>query len=260
MRLGLVTYNLAKDWDVDKIIQMCSEHAYEGVEPRTTHAHGIEVDLTPAQRAEVRKKFDDSPIELAGLGSAFEYQSSDPDELRRNIEGTKAYAQLAADVGAPGIKVRPNKLQLDEGIPEQDTLKQIGEALIECGEYAAGLGIEVRLEVHGHDTCDPRRIATILGHCPHPNVYACWNSNGADLIDGSLDTAWELLSDRIGLVHMRDLAAPGYPWLDLVRRLRGIGYKGFCLNEIQENEQPGRIMDFNRSLFDAYNKIVDIEA
>jgi len=89
MKLGLVTYNLAKDWDVDTIIEMCTKHGFEGVEPRTTHAHGIEVDLSAEQRKEIRSKFEDSPIELAGLGSAFEYHSPDPDELRRNIEGTK---------------------------------------------------------------------------------------------------------------------------------------------------------------------------
>jgi sugar phosphate isomerase/epimerase len=218
------------------------------------------VSLTPKQRAEVRRKFEDSPVKLAGLGSAFEYHSNDPEELRRNVEGTKEYARLAADVGAPGIKVRPNGLKVKEGVPEDATLRQIAGALVECGEYAARLGVQVRLEVHGHDTCDPRRIAKIMNYCGHPNVYVCWNSNENDLIDGSLDTAWNLLSGRIGLVHVRDLAAPGYSWLELIRRLRSIGYEGYCLNEIEESDQPARVMQFNRALFDAYNRIVALEA
>jgi hypothetical protein len=32
----------------------------------------VEVNLTGAQREEVRKRFEDSPVHLAGLGSAFE--------------------------------------------------------------------------------------------------------------------------------------------------------------------------------------------
>lgn len=91
MKLGLVTYNLAKDWDLDTIIRMCSEHMFEGVELRTTHAHAVEVDLSDEQRREVRQRFEDSPVALAGLGSAFEYHSNDPEELRRNIEGTKVH-------------------------------------------------------------------------------------------------------------------------------------------------------------------------
>ena len=52
MNLGLVTYNLAKDWNLDKLIEMCAQHGFEGVELRTTHAHKVEADLTAAQRAE----------------------------------------------------------------------------------------------------------------------------------------------------------------------------------------------------------------
>ncbi len=259
MKLGLVTYNLAKDWDVDRIIEMCAAHGFEGVELRTTHAHGVEVELSAAERAEVRRKFEDSPVALAGLGSAFEYHSPDAEELRRNIDGTKQYARLAADVGAPGIKVRPNGLAVDKGVPEADTLRQIGESLAQCGEDAQALGVQVRLEVHGHDTCVPSRIRTILDHADHPNVYACWNSNEADTVDGAIADSFELLGNQIALVHVRDLCVPTYPWLDLLRRLRGIGYEGFCLAEIPESEQPERIMDYDRALWDAYHRILDLE-
>ena len=60
MHLGLVTYNLAKDWDVPTIIRHCTATRFEGVELRTTHAHGVEVTLSPAQRAEVKQRFRDS--------------------------------------------------------------------------------------------------------------------------------------------------------------------------------------------------------
>ncbi len=260
MKLGLVTYNLAKDWDLDKIIGMCEEHGFAGVELRTTHAHGVELDLTDAQRREVRRKFEEGPVELAGLGSAFEYHMTDPDEVRRNIEGTKRYAQLAADVGAPGVKVRPNGLNLDEGVPEETTLRQIGQALGECAEHAAALGIEVRLEVHGPLTSEPARIRKILDHANHPNALVCWNCNAGEVVDGSIRGNFELLADRIALVHMRDLCAAAYPSLELLRLLRERGYEGYCLAEVPESDQPGRIMDYSRSLWDAYHRILDLEA
>src|SRR5690349_3765577 len=53
MHLGLVTYNLAKDWSVETIINHCQATSFEGVELRTTHAHKVEVNLSPAERAEV---------------------------------------------------------------------------------------------------------------------------------------------------------------------------------------------------------------
>src|SRR5438552_11485249 len=50
IRLGTVTYNLAKDWDVPTLIENCEEAKFEGVELRTSHAHSVEVTLSPSQR------------------------------------------------------------------------------------------------------------------------------------------------------------------------------------------------------------------
>src|SRR5262245_43676271 len=69
MKLGTVTYNIAKDWDVPTIIKNCAESRFQGVELRTTHAHGVEVTLSKGQRTEVKQRFSDSPVELMGLGS-----------------------------------------------------------------------------------------------------------------------------------------------------------------------------------------------
>ena len=55
-RLGLVTYNIAKDWDIATIIKNCEATGYEAVELRTTHKHGVEPTLNKAQRAEVKQR------------------------------------------------------------------------------------------------------------------------------------------------------------------------------------------------------------
>src|SRR5712672_2295695 len=105
MKLGIVTYNIAKDWDVATIIKNCTETKFQGVELRTGHAHGVEVSLNKSQREEVKKRFKDSPVELMGLGSAFDFHTPDPARLRADIAATKEYIVLAHDVGAPGVKV-----------------------------------------------------------------------------------------------------------------------------------------------------------
>src|SRR5947207_11215789 len=150
MKLGMVTYNLAKDWDIDAIIKNCEEAKFEGVELRTTHAHKVEVNLTASQREDVRKKFHDSNVELMGLGSAFDYHTPDHAQLRKDIEATKEYIKLAHDVGAPGVKVRPNGFPKD--VPQQKTLEQIGKSLREVGDFGDSHGVQIRLEVHGTGT------------------------------------------------------------------------------------------------------------
>lgn len=254
-KLGLVTYQLAKDWDIDTIIAHCSETGFDGVECRTTHAHGVEVSLSAAERAEVKAKFADSPVALAGLGSAFEYDAVDADEVRANIEGTKQYAQLAADVGCPGIKVRPNKVHVDEGVPIEKTLEQIGLSLRECGDAARDVGVEVRLEVHGRVTCEPAHIRTILDHADSDNVFACWNSNMQDKDEaGSIDANYRLLEKDIRLVHITELWAD-YPWARLFELLNASGYDGFTLAEIPaagSDDDALRLMKYYRALWLAH--------
>src|SRR5207249_6499288 len=147
----------------------------EGVELRTSHAHGVEVTLSKTQRQEVRKQFRDSPVALVGLGSAFDYHTPDPIKLRRDIEATREYMVLAKDVGAPGVKVRPNALPKE--VPKEKTLEQIGRSLRELGEFAAGYGVQIRLEVHGKETSYVPNIKTIMDVADHKNVGVCWNSN-----------------------------------------------------------------------------------
>ena len=247
MKLGLVTYNMAKEWDIPTIIEHCEATGFQGVELRTTHAHNVEVNLSAAERRDVRKQFEDSSIELAGLGSAFEYHSPDSGELRQNIEGTKAYSQLAADVGAPGVKVRPNGLP--DSVPEQTTLEQIANSLCECGEFAKNLGVQIRLEVHGRQTSHLPHIRTIMEIADHDNVSVCWNSNPGEVANGSVKSNFDLVKDWIRLVHINELHRREYPWRELFALLKDSNYDGYCLAEIPGSTDPERVMNYYRALW-----------
>ena len=254
MHLGLVTYELAKDWDVDAIIRNCEAANFEGVELRTTHKHGVEVGLSKAHRGEVRKKFKDSKVELMGLGSAFDYHTPDLAQLRKDIEATKEYMVLAADVGASGVKVRPNAFPKD--VPREKTLEQIGKSLAELGEFGAKLGVAIRLEVHGSETSFVPHIKTILDAANHRNVGACWNSNDSDLAGAGFDDNFNLIKNKINQVHMRDLFLENYPFRKLLAGLNEIGYSGYCLAEIPQSADPVRVMKYYRALWLAYQGVL----
>jgi sugar phosphate isomerase/epimerase len=250
LQLGIVTYNIAQDWDLPTILKRLEALKYEGVELRTTHAHGVEVGLTPQQRREVKKRFEDSPVELAGLGSAFEYHAADPAVVRQNIEGTKAYVRLAHDVGAPGVKVRPNGVP--RGADPDVTFRQIGRALHEIGADAADFGVEIRVEVHGAVTQEVPNLARIIAHADHPNVFVCWNSNPTDVKGGSIAEHFPLVAPKVREVHLRDLTDEAYPWRELFARLDAQDFRGFTLAEIPSSPDPRRVLAYFRSLWLAY--------
>jgi sugar phosphate isomerase/epimerase len=247
MKLGIVTYNIAYDWDLDTLLTRSEALGYDVVELRTTHAHGVELSLDPAARAAVRERFAASPVQLWGLGSACEYHSPEPAELERNVAETREWIALAHDLGAAGVKVRPNAMP--EGVAPDKTLHQIGEALAAVAPDAEAAGVELWLEVHGAVTADPRHIATILGHVDSPVVGACWNCNyPSDLIDGKLAPGFDLLKDRLLAVHLHDFHEP-YPYRELFERLAGMGYDRPCLAEIQDSSDPERVLRYFRACF-----------
>ena len=247
MKLGLVTYNMAKDWDLDTLIQRCEQTRFQGVELRTTHAHKVESNLTAEQRKAVREKFASSRVELVSLGTAFEFHSPDAAVVQKNIAGTKEYLQLAADLGCRGIKVRPNGLPRE--VPVEKTLRQIGEALRECGVVGEKLGVEIWLEVHGQGTAHVPYIRTIMDVANHPFVKVCWNSNPSDLTNGTILPNLELVKNKIGSVHMRDLDDEQYPYIELFGVLKKIGFSGYCFAEIPGSEDPVRVMRYYRALW-----------
>ncbi len=255
MRLGLVTYQLAKDWDLDTIIANCRETGWEAVELRTEHAHAVEPELDKAGRERVRSKFEGTGVRLLSFGSTCEYHSPDPDEVRRHIERTKAFVELAADVGAIGVKVRPNGLATAKGVPEEVTLKQIGESLRECGEAAQEKGVEIWLEVHGKETSEPHRIRTIMEHCDHPAVGVTWNCNLADIKNGSIKESYDLLGPWVRVFHIQELWKSEYPWMELFETALSRGFNGYALAEIPASAEPIRLMHYYKALFESMVKL-----
>jgi sugar phosphate isomerase/epimerase len=254
MKLGTVTYNLAMDWDIPTIIANCSEAKFEGVELRTTHKHGVEVTLSKAQRAEVKKRFADSPVALASLGSAFDYHTPDQAKLKKDIEATKEYIVLAHDVGAMGVKVRPNGLPKE--VPVEKTLAQIGRSLRELGEFAQGQGQKIYVEVHGSGTSLVPNMKSIMDTANHPNVGVCWNSNATDLAGEGFDHNFNLVKNKIFTVHMRDLYLEDYPFRKLLTALNENNYTGFCFAEIPSSPDAVRLMKYYRSLWLAYQGLL----
>lgn len=230
MKFGLVTYLWGKDWDLPTLIKNCKTANYQGVELRTQHAHGVEPTLSAAERAEVKKRFADSPVECVGYGSNQEFHSPDPNELRKNIEGTFELIKLCHDIGASGVKVKPNNLP-DE-VPAEKTIEQIGRALNEIGKFAADYGQKIRVEVHGRKTSELPNMKAIFDHVTEANVGMCWNCNKQDLLPPGLEANFNLVKDRFGdTVHIRELNVGDYPYQQLFNLFVGMNYKGWILLE-----------------------------
>jgi sugar phosphate isomerase/epimerase len=232
-KLGLVTYMIGSKWDVPTLIDVCKKTGVAAVELRTTHAHGVEPTLSAEQRSEVRKRFQDSDVVLWGLGSTCEFHSPDKSVVEKNIETCKEFLQLAHDVGARGVKVRPNGLP--DGVPVEKTVEQIGRSLTACGQAAEPLGVEVWVEVHGKGSDSPPLCKRMMEIANHKSVGINWNSNPADVVNGSVAESFAMLLPWLRTCHINDLwreSTGAYPYRELFRLLRENNYDRYTHCEV----------------------------
>jgi sugar phosphate isomerase/epimerase len=255
-QLGLVTYNVAKDWDLLTILAHCRAAGIAAVECRTSHKHGVEPSLDIDARKRIKQQFIDSSIRFWGCGSTCEYHSDQPAVVAKNIEETKRFIELVAAMGGRGVKVRPNGVA--KGMSVAQACEQIGKALIPCGKAAADAGIEIWVEVHGATTALPKNMKAILDACEHPAVGVTWNSNATDLENGSIAAGFELLAKHIKSCHINELAndaAGKYPYRDLFTRLTNIGYDRYTFIEIGQSIEPAKGVDYLKQYKATWTKL-----
>ncbi len=254
MKFGLVTYQWAKDWDLPTLIANCEKTGIRGVELRTQHAHGVESSLSASQRLDVKKRFKHSGITCLGYGSNFEYHSPDPSELQKNIEGTKEYIRLCHDIGATGIKVKPNTLPAE--VSKEKTIAQIAASLNEIGKFAKDFDQLVRVEVHGRITSELPNMKAIFDQVTEANVKMCWNCNDTDLLPPGLEGNFNMVKKWLGdTIHIHELESPNYPYQQLFELLSGENYEGWLL--LEASSQPDdkiAALKEQRSLF---NQLVE---
>ena len=254
MKLGLVTYQWGKDWDLPTLIASCEKTGLLGVELRTEHAHGVETSLSSRQRREVKKRFSDSPVTCLGYGSNFAYHYTDQAEVRQNIEGTKEYLKLCKDIGATGIKVKPNGLP--ESVSKEKTIAQIAASFNEVGAYAKDLGQLVRVEVHGKLTQQLPNMKAIFDQVNQDSVKVCWNCNDEDLLPPGLEANFHSVKKWFGdTVHIRELNVGNYPYQQLMNLFGEINYEGWILLEARTTPED-RIAAMKEQL-EIFNKMTN---
>ena len=237
MKPSWMTYGVLKDLSREDLLKTLKDHGFEGVEFRTdaNHGHGVEAEIDADARKQVVAECDSASIEIMSIATGNRYHDTDPADLARHIEETKVRMDLAADLGAPRVRVFGNNFP--EEVPREDTISQVAGALSELAEYGTRRGVKPSLELHGE--FDWQSCKSVAEQVDHDNFGLIWNSVGSDVVDGSieksLDTVWPWLDH----VHMHDLAGQGYPYRELFKLLHQKGYDGFMSAEAERSADKG---------------------
>jgi sugar phosphate isomerase/epimerase len=183
-------------------IHVAEQNGYDGIEPRLDagHAHGVEVSASPEERASIRRLFAATEVELACLATSLSY--ADPDQADVMLRQTRERIDLAADVGAPALRVFGGRIP--EGISRERAIELLVESLGSVAEYAVERGITLYLETHD-DWCDPLHVAAVVEQVNQPAVAVNWDAmHPVRTGHATMDGAFETLKPWIRHLHVHD--------------------------------------------------------
>jgi sugar phosphate isomerase/epimerase len=234
MRFGFTSYQWGSDWDIPTMIANLTKAKAFSTELRTSakYAHGVELSLSDAQRREVKKQFEDSPVKLIGLGLVERLDSPDPARLNAQIESVQAYVKLSRDVGGLGVRVVPNDFHPE--VPHEKTIEQISRALNTLGKYAADYGQRIRLENHG-TAGDLVTLKKIMEGVDQRNVGIKLNGEAVDIPDFAqrFEGVKKYLDDT---VHFHELGRGSFPYQLQSDLLIDAGWEGWW--QIEASSKP----------------------
>ena len=109
--------------------------------------------------------------------------------------------------------------------------------------------MEIRVCNHGRGTNTIPVIKKIFDYSQNPHVYLNWNCDLTDVEGEGFEYNFNLVKDRIRSLHTHELWDVRYPYRKLFRMLSEIKFNGYCNAEIEGNEDPVRLLRYNRGLF-----------
>ena len=248
---------------LDEFIGYAKTYDYEGVEPRAEakHNHGVEVDASPAKRAEIKKAFQDAGIVCACVATSRKYAIADQAARNESIELTKKLVDLAADVGSTRIRVFGG--MPPEGMSMPDAIKTVGESLAQVGPHAVERGVSVCLETHdGFSRADDCAAAIKLADSPA--VAANWDIMHPYTKGMTIDEAHDALKGLIRHCHIHDgnytdgkpkLAMMGegeIPYPRAVELLEADGFDGYLSGEWIGAWHPNEILPHDGKVLRSY--------
>jgi sugar phosphate isomerase/epimerase len=249
MKLSLLTYLLGKDYPLDELLAVCVGYGYRGVECRAQlgHKHGIELETTPEERAAIKARFAASPVNLAGISTSCRFEFAEAEKVAEQVEMAKQFVDLAADVGAPQVRVFGNAFP--KGSDKEQVVRRVGESLRAIAEHASPRGVDCNLEMHG-DFYYWEHALRAVQIADHPRVGIVYNCDPRETRWGPIRTSIEPIAPYLRHIHMHNLESDDYPYPELFRILRNLGYAGYLSLECGGSLDPERCIALYAKLFE----------
>ena len=205
MKLAFSTLG-CPDWELERIAQAARAYGYAAIELR---AIGGDLDLLkrpefqPGTVETTRCRLADQTLSICCVDTSCTFDSRDADERSKQVEVALRHAELAAALGAPLIRIFPDKIQA--GAMRNETRDNIAACLHEVAHRSPS-GVRVGLETHG-DFARGYIAAEIMRLANHPNVALIWDVANSVAAGDSIEESAREVGRYLAHVHLRDVSA-----------------------------------------------------
>ncbi|MBC7319425.1 sugar phosphate isomerase/epimerase [bacterium] len=234
-------------WDIKKIVESARRYGYNGVELRGAGRQHISLEISPLERSEIKRLFEDNNVEICCISAYTRFASPIREEREANIETLVRYCELAREMNAP--IVRSFIGNVPEGISESEYMNYIPEALHKVGEKIEGLGVDVVIETHDYFSTG-KIISDIIRRTDSKNIKALWDVWHPYRSGESPKETVKYLKPYLRHMHIKDakrigedwqLVLPGegdIPLKEIVDLLKEIDYQGYLSFEWEKMWHP----------------------
>jgi len=238
------------EWDLEKIIRSAAKMGYEGIEFR-----GLLEDLDISRRQEftanlnkTKKLLADYGLSVSGISISARFAVVDPDEKREQFDETRRNMALAADLGAPIVRIYGGRIP--RGFTHETIMPIIVQNLREIGDEAEDYGVTLALETHD-DWVDTSLCAKLMREVNHKRVRILWDLHHPYRMRGEKpEETYKNIGQYAVSVHIKDsivennkvkyvlLGEGDVPIKEMLELLIKGGYNGYAIVEWEKRWHP----------------------
>jgi sugar phosphate isomerase/epimerase len=250
MKLAFSTLG-SPDWDLAQVIAGARKYGYAGIELRALSGSldlpGCD-DFAAKRITTTREFLKRERVEICCVDSSCTFHSVDASERAAQVNIALDHADLATKLGAPLIRVFPDKIQ--PGAQREQTRDWIAACLREVAERMP-IDVDVALETHG-DFARAEAAVEIVELASHRKVKLIWDVANSVAAGDTIESAAKIVQPYLAHIHLRDAKPVGGSehWLpvlagrgrvsfaDTVAAIRNLNYDGYVSFEWEKYWHP----------------------
>ncbi|GAA1564158.1 sugar phosphate isomerase/epimerase [Kribbella sancticallisti] len=216
---------------LDEVLELAAGNNVSGLELRTAADEFTHVGLTAAERRALRSRIEDAGLEILAINSYVKLCAVEEQPLEAHLE-------LAADLGARGVRVFPGDDAPVPGTAPTGDSPTPGEIRALDRVTSASTDVRILLETHDSHSAGARMAALcdlLDTEAPGHNAKVIWDSAHTWSHGETPAEALELLQPWIDFVQIKDedstqdykpvaIGAGDYPIDELLQVLQGSDY------------------------------------